>query len=174
MSLLEWHKALGRVCNGDDDAEFDRAIDVLKPIRSNAQLFFIGNGGSAAIASHMAVDYLNKGRFNARCLNDPAALTCLSNDYGYEHVFGIQLGLALQPNDVLVAISSSGVSKNITNAASAARDMMATVITLTGFEPDNPLRQIGHINFHVPSTNYGIVETAHLGLLHALLEAVTS
>jgi len=157
----------------DKETTFADAAAMLKGRRLiDAQLFFIGNGGSAAIASHMAIDFMNKGRFDARCLNDPAALTCLANDYGYKTVFEMQLGRSLKPNDVLVAISSSGQSENILAAAKSAK-MVTDVVTLTGFRFDNPLRQIGTHNFWVPSNNYGIVETAHLGILHALLEAAS-
>ncbi len=144
-------------------------VDLLKGMKNKGQLYFIGNGGSAAIASHMAIDFFNKGRFKARCFNDPAALTCLANDYGYNGVFEAQVARFIEPGDVLVAISSSGESENIVAAVAAAR-RKTDVVTLTGFKDDNRLRQMGTYNFHVPSTNYGIVETAHLGLLHALLE----
>jgi len=171
MYLVEWHKALGRVCN-NIYPDFDAVVERLKHTRKQGegQLMFIGNGGSAAIASHMATDFMNKGRFNTRCFNDLAALTCLSNDYGYENVFSMQIARANGLGDVLIAISSSGESKNICQAVEMAK---AGIITFTGFEETNRLRSLGHYNFYVPSKNYGIVETAHLGLLHALLEAVT-
>jgi D-sedoheptulose 7-phosphate isomerase len=174
VTLLEWHKALGRVCNGEQQDEFEYAVNVLVSRRDTSDLYFIGNGGSAAIASHMAIDFLNKGKFRARCFTDGAALTCLANDYSYKEVFLKQFQVCMRPHDVLVAISSSGESDNIVWCAQHAVDAKnVTVITLTGFEPDNRLRSFGTINFHVPSHNYGIVETVHLGILHALLEAVT-
>jgi D-sedoheptulose 7-phosphate isomerase len=159
---------------GDQAKTFDDVIKRVKDARElGCQLLFIGNGGSAAIASHMAIDFMNKGRLQARSFNDPAALTCLANDYGYEAVFEMQLAKALRSGDVLVAISSSGESENILAATrNAATIPSVSVVTLTGFEGDNRLRQLGHFNFWIPSNNYGIVETAHLGLLHALLEAV--
>jgi D-sedoheptulose 7-phosphate isomerase len=159
----------------DDDDTFAKVAKRLQDVRElGCQLMFIGNGGSAAIASHMAIDFMNKGRLHARSFNDAAALTCLANDYGYKTVFEMQLANAIRSGDVLVAISSSGQSENILSAArNAATIPSVSVVTLTGFRFDNPLRQIGTYNFWVPSNNYGIVETAHLGILHALLEEVS-
>jgi len=154
----------------DQQEDFAAVVDLLKVRKlMNGQLHFIGNGGSAAIASHMAIDFLNKADFATRCYNDAAALTCLSNDYGYKDVFFRQLKFA--PSDVLFAISSSGESENIVCCAKEAA-LLGKVVTLSGFRFDNQLRQCGAYNFWVPSSNYGIVETVHLGLLHALLEAV--
>ena len=141
-------------------------------IEMGRKYFFIGNGGSAAIASHMATDFSNKAGISALALNDLSALTCVSNDYGYGDVFERQLGWHAKPGDRLFAISSSGQSANILNAAKYAGRAGLMVITMSGFAPDNPLRQLGDVNFYVPSSSYGIVETAHLAILHALLEDV--
>lgn len=134
-------------------------------------LFFIGNGGSAAIGSHMAADWSNRAYVSAYALNDAAALTATANDYGYAEVFTRQLLHHIDEHDMLIAVSSSGMSENIIRAVNAVSDI-ATVVTLTGFSADNNLRKLGHINFYVPSSDYGIVETAHLGILHALLDKV--
>ncbi len=136
---------------------------------SHNKLIFIGNGGSAAIASHMAIDYSKAGGINATAMNDPVALTCLSNDYGYCHVFDKQLAWQHREGDVLVAISSSGQSKNILNAVDFVKPY-STVFTFSGFKADNPLRKIGHFNFYVPSDAYGFVELSHMILLHGILD----
>jgi D-sedoheptulose 7-phosphate isomerase len=137
---------------------------------SGHKLIFIGNGGSAAIASHMAIDYSKNGNLRALALNDPAALTCLSNDLGFENVFAKQIELHGWSGDVVVAISSSGRSANILNAVRAAKDKRIDVLTLSGFTPDNPLRMEGGTNFYVPSGEYGFVEITHLILCHAILD----
>src|SRR6516225_4013827 len=80
------------------------------------KLIFIGNGGSAAIASHMATDYSKNGGIRALALNDSVMLTCLGNDLGYGEVFANQVELYARPQDLLIAISSSGRSANILNA----------------------------------------------------------
>jgi D-sedoheptulose 7-phosphate isomerase len=131
---------------------------------------FIGNGGSAAIASHLAVDFSKNGGMRARALNDGAALTCLGNDFGYEHVFAKQIEWHARAGDVVVAISSSGGSANILNAVEAARGRDCTVATFSGFREDNELRRAGDVNFYVRSDQYGFVEVAHLALCHAILD----
>lgn len=134
------------------------------------RVFFIGNGGSAAIASHMAADWLKAGRFASMCFNDGAALTCLANDLGYENVFRAPLELHARPGDLLFAISSSGRSASILNAVQWAVSHGVFTVTLSGFAPDNPLRSMGNQNIYVPSARYGTVEIAHLAILHAVLD----
>ena len=129
-------------------------------------VYLIGNGGSAAVASHIYNDFCNVGGLRAVTLHEPALLTCFSNDYGYEHAYSTMLEKTARKNDLLIAISSSGQSKNIINAAIAMRARQATVITLTGFSVNNPLRTIGELNYWVDSKSYGLVEIAHLFTLH--------
>ena len=134
------------------------------------RLIFIGNGGSAAIASHMAADYQKNGGFSAICFNDAASLTCISNDLGYENVFSIPISKHGRFGDILFAISSSGESNNILRAVDMAVGMHMNVVTLSGFEAYNKLRGKGGVNFYVPSMSYGVVEIAHLAILHGLLD----
>ena len=153
----------------------DEAVDwaVARARRAHAdgnKLMFIGNGGSAAIASHLAIDFSKNGGMRACAFNDGAALTCLANDLGYENVFAHQIALHGRPGDLLVAISSSGCSANILNGVEAARLNGAEVMTLSGFKPDNPLRAMGEVNLYVPSMDYGFVEISHLTLGHAILD----
>ncbi len=130
-------------------------------------IYLIGNGGSAAICSHIAND-LVKAKISAFAMTDPAVLTCLSNDYGYDNVYQKQLA-SHSINTTLVAVSSSGKSENILRAVNWAMDMDMNVITFTGFLADNPVRKAGNINYWVPSNNYGVVECAHLCMLHAIV-----
>lgn len=134
------------------------------------KLIFIGNGGSSTIASHMAVDYTKNGGIRAMCYSDAAFLTCLGNDLGYENVYAKPVEMFAQEGDVLVAISSSGKSANITNAVNEARKAKCKVITMSGFGDDNPLRKMGDLNFYVPNTEYGYVEITHLVICHAVLD----
>jgi len=134
------------------------------------KLMFIGNGGSASIASHMATDYSKNGGLRAQSFNDSAMLTCLGNDLGYENVFAKQIELYARPRDLLIAISSSGRSANILNGVKAARAAGCLVMTLSGFGADNPLRRLGDINFYLASDQYGFVEIGHLAICHAVLD----
>jgi D-sedoheptulose 7-phosphate isomerase len=134
------------------------------------KLIFIGNGGSATIASHMATDYSKNGGIRALALNDSSMLTCLGNDLGYDRVFAKQIELYACPGDLVIAISSSGRSANILNAVKAARAAKCKVITLSGFTADNPLRSLGDLNFYIASDRYGFVEIGHLTICHAVLD----
>ena len=137
---------------------------------SGNKVILIGNGGSAAIASHHAIEFLKNGGIRAQALNDLAALTCLSNDLGYANVFSEQLKTQGVPGDMLIAISSSGQSVNILKAAEVARTNRMKIATFSGFQPDNLLRGRGDVNFYVNSNQYGFVEVAHHALIQAILD----
>lgn len=134
------------------------------------KIMLIGNGGSAAVASHMANDFSKNGGLRALALNDASVLTCLSNDYGYEHVFAKQIEWHARAGDVLIAISSSGKSPNILKGVEAARERGCRVLGLSGFGADNPLRGMADMNIHVPSDFYGFVEITHLAICHCILD----
>lgn len=138
--------------------------------RRGGKIMFIGNGGSAAIASHFALDYWHAGGVRALSFNDGSQLTCLSNDHGYDQVFALPVRKFADPNDILVAISSSGRSPNILYAVRAAREKGCKVLTLSGFGNDNPLRRLGNVNFYLPISHYGYVESAHAVILHCILD----
>jgi D-sedoheptulose 7-phosphate isomerase len=138
------------------------------------KIVFIGNGGSAAIASHQAVDYWKNGGIRAMAFNDSSLLTCVSNDYSYAEVFEKPVEMFADPGDLLIAISSSGRSENILRGVRAALNKGCAVITMSGFKPDNPLRTFGYVNFYADSTSYGHVEIAHLAICHALIDTLIS
>ena len=151
----------------------DQCGELLKRChQKKRKLIFIGNGGSAAIASHQAIDYWKNGRIRAIAFNDSSLLTCIANDYGYDRVFVEPLKMFSEPEDILIAVSSSGKSQNIIQAVHMAQNLNLKVFTLSGFEASNPLRGMGDINFYIPSFNYGIVEVSHLSILHSLLDSL--
>jgi len=134
------------------------------------KIMFVGNGGSAGIASHLATDFSKNGNLRSMAFNDASALTCLGNDLGYENIFAKQIEFHARAGDLLIAISSSGRSPNILAAVKAARARNCRVVTYSGFTEDNDLRRTGDINFFVQSREYGFVEVAHLALCHAVLD----
>lgn len=136
------------------------------------KIIFVGNGGSAGIVSHQVFDFWKNGGLRTICFNDPASLTGSANDYGYHNVFSRPLGVFAQAGDVLVAISSSGQSANIVNAAVEAKKSGCAVITLSAFSEHNALRRLGDWNFYVPSHHYGFVEVAHLAISHSFLDHI--
>jgi D-sedoheptulose 7-phosphate isomerase len=137
---------------------------------SGHKLMFVGNGGSATTASHMATDYNKNGNLRTLALNDSSMLTCLGNDYSFADVFARQVEFHATRGDLLVAISSSGKSPNILNATKAARRLGCTILTMSGFDADNPLRREGDMNVYLPSDLYGIVEIGHLAICHAIVD----
>lgn len=137
------------------------------------KLFFIGNGGSAAIAIHNTADFMKNGGMKTVSMYDGATLTCLGNDYGYEHVFEKQIARLGDEEDMLVAISSSGNSSNIVKGITAALDRNMKVVTFSGFETHNAIRQMGNYNVYVPCKQYGIVESIHGMLLQAIVDMVS-
>jgi len=139
---------------------------------ANKKIIFIGNGASASIASHMSTDFWKNGGMRAVAFNDAALLTCLSNDCGYENVFGKSIEMFADEGDILFAISSSGKSENILNGVRAARNQGVKVVTFSGFSTENPLRQMGDFNFYVPDYAYGAVEILHLAICHCILDIV--
>lgn len=156
---------------------YDEGIKLLVEIftrhkESKSQLFFIGNGGSSAIASHMTADFMKNGGMNTYSLYDNAVTTCMGNDYGYEYIFSTPMEFLVRENDLVVAISSSGNSANIINAVRVAKKKRASVITFTGFKPDNSAKQMGDINVYVPCEKYGIVESVHNLILQQIVDVI--
>ncbi len=141
-----------------------------KTANNKGKVFVIGNGGSAGIASHFATDLLKGLNIPALTLFDSNIMTCLSNDYGYERVFSVPLERLMKKEDLLVAISSSGQSLNILNAAEVAQEKKASLITLSGFLSDNPLREMGDLNIWINAEDYGLVETGHFFILHTIVD----
>lgn len=140
-------------------------------VRKNQGIVYvIGNGGSAGIASHFSNDLMKALQIPSQTFYDSNLLTCLANDIGYENVFSYPLQQLLKTDDLLVAISSSGQSKNILNAAELAHEKNASLVTLSGFSQTNPLRLKGDLNFWVDSKDYGLVETSHFFLLHTVVD----
>jgi len=140
------------------------------------QVFVLGNGGSASTASHMAADLgkntigPNMRRFRILSLNDNIPLlTALSNDLGYDNVFAEQLQNLIQPGDVLIVISGSGKSPNVLRAMEYARSQSAEVAALLGFG-GGPAADLADLSVVIDSSDYGVVEDAHLIVNHILVE----
>ncbi|MBL7183767.1 MAG: SIS domain-containing protein [Anaerolineae bacterium] len=150
-------------------------IGVLHYARLNdRQVLILGNGGSAATASHFACD-LGKGtvmpgqpRFRVIALTDNMSLfSALANDYGYEHVFAEQLANLARAGDIVIGISGSGNSANVLKAIELARTMQATTIGFVGFDGGR-LKETVDLCIHVPSDCMEQVEDIHLMLEHLI------
>ena len=124
-------------------------IKLCKQIKKNKKkIVIVGNGGSAAIASHFSVDMTKVGGIRCINFNESDLLTCFSNDYGYENWVVNALKFYADRGDMVILISSSGKSKNIVNAAKYTKNNGLKLITFTGFSKNNSINKLGHINFH--------------------------
>ena len=162
---------------GNESYIYEDGIKLLVDIftekkREGAKVYFIGNGGSAAIASHMTADFMKNGGMNTVSLYDNAVTTCMGNDYGYQDIFSRPLGFLASQGDLLVAISSSGKSQNIINSIDVAKEKDMEVVTLTGFDSDNPARMSANISVYIPSHKYGIVESIHNLILQEIVDLI--
>jgi D-sedoheptulose 7-phosphate isomerase len=154
-------------------------IEVLQQARRKGnQVFILGNGGSASTASHFACDLAKNTRqeglphFRVIGLTDNMAMfSALANDDGYENVFTEQLAGLLRPEDIVIAISASGNSQNVINAAEMAHRYEATIIGFTGFDGGR-LGQLANINLHVNSNIIEHVEDIHLMLEHLIVKTI--
>ena len=138
--------------------------------KNKNKIIIIGNGGSAAIASHFATDICKNTKLVCQCFNESSMITCLANDFGYENWTKKAIEYYGKRGDVLIAISSSGSSKNIINAAKISKKLKLNLITLSGFSKRNQLQNKGLVNFHVDSNNYNVIESVHLIILLQIIE----
>ena len=168
QSLVEKTEFTDRDGNSLDYEEgIKKNLGMLESLRDRGgNLFLVGNGGSAAVVSHILTDFINVAKLNARTLHESSLLSCMSNDYGYENSFSEPLSILAREKDLLIAISSSGCSPNIHNAVESIKKAGGEAITLSGFGHDNPLRSMGDLNVWLDSKSYGLVEIGHLFYLH--------
>jgi len=138
------------------------------------KVYLIGNGGSAAVASHAIPDFIKACGIAAFTLHESSLMTCMSNDLGYDQAFARILNVVFSPQDILIAISSSGNSENICNAVKMAIDIGGGVFTLSGFKPDNTLRNLGDLNIWLDACDYGLVEIGHLFILHNIADRISA
>ena len=160
------------------NASFDRSLTAVSEFFKLAtgnkkSIWWVGNGGSASICSHLSQDMMNKLGIRSQYFGDASLMTCMSNDYGYEQVYARPLSVYASEYDLLIAISSSGNSANILNAVDMATKKNMQIITLSGMKEDNKLWNTkSNISFLVTSDLYGIVEVSHEAILHGIIETM--
>ena len=151
---------------------------VAKNIMINAKknknkILIFGNGGSAAISSHFSVDLTKNAKVRCVNFNESDLITCFSNDYGYEKWIEKAIKYYGNKNDVLIAISSSGESKNIINGCKMAKKMkFKKIITFSGNNKKNSLSKLGNLNFWVNSKAYNQIENIHQMWLLSLVDLI--
>ena len=148
--------------------------NLLLDVRNNKKKILIfGNGGSASIASHFSVDLTKNARLRCLNFNEADLVTCFANDYGFEHWAEKAVDFYGDEGDLLIVISSSGQSQNMLNAVKAARNAsFHSVVTLSGFLEENPLKKMGDINLWVNNKSYNFVENVHQIWLLAITDLV--
>ena len=134
---------------------------LLKIRKKGGKAIIAGNGGSAAMASHVSVDLTKQAGIRTVNFNEADLITCFANDYGYENWVAKSIEFYGDERDLAILVSSSGKSHNMVNAAIQANKMGIEVITLTGFDIDNPLKQHGSLNFWLNSQAYNVIENTH-------------
>ena len=166
-------KVAGKECS------LERALqavqDTFIEVRSkNKAVWWVGNGGSSALCSHLSQDLLNKLKMRSQSMSDVSLLTCMANDFGYEQVYARPLETLAQEGDLLIAVSSSGKSKNILNCVELTKRKKMPLISLSAFEANNPLWQMSDcgVSFYLNCDLYGLVEVGHEALLHSAIETL--
>ena len=152
--------------------------EILNSIKNKRDFFSCGNGGSAATAEHLSCDF-SKGsctntnlNFKVFSLNSNVSLmTAIANDISYDDVFSYQLNRYGKANDVLLAFSVSGTSKNIIKCTKIAKKKKIKIISFTGFN-GGTLKKLSNYNINFSSNNFGIVEDCHLTIMHFISQYI--
>lgn len=147
--------------------------DIVKNVRHrDTQMLLAGNGASAAIASHAAVDFTKQAGVRASTFNEADLITCFANDYGYDRWMAKAVEFYAKPGDAVVLISCSGKSPSVVNAAETAKTMGLKIVTFTGFAADNPLKMRGDVNFWLDSRAYNIIECVHMIWITTVIDLI--
>jgi D-sedoheptulose 7-phosphate isomerase len=174
VAIKDYFDAFWNVLSGISSAEIDDATAILEDAyHHDRTIYIIGNGQSAATASAFTLDLTKQTisanlqrRFRVISLTDnSAAITAWANDVSYDAIFTEQLKSLFREGDVLVSISVSGNSPSVVNACEWVRAQNGKIIALAGFEGGR-MKPYADACIVVNSSNYGFVETAHIGILH--------
>ncbi len=179
LSLKEAQNALNKLISNDATLlEIESAAKILiESLETGHKIFSCGNGGSMCDAMHFAEELTGRYRKNRKAypaiaINDPGHLTCVANDFGYDHVFSRYLEAHGKAKDTLIAISTSGKSKNILNAARLAQSKGIKVISLTG-KINSDFKQVSDVYISTPGGQFADrVQELHIKVLHILIELV--
>ena len=169
LSAVSFRDATGQEMAADQG--FARWLELGEDLRHRrGTIYLVGNGASAAMASHFAADLAKNAHLHTQVFSDLSLITAISNDIGYDQVFALPLQRRAQAGDMLVAISSSGRSPSVLAAVEVARALALTVVTLSAMTPDNPLRTRGSLNAWIAAPSYGLAETGHAAILHRWMD----
>ena len=153
---------------------FKKVASLIKKNSKRNKIIICGNGGSSSIASHVATDITKILNKKTLTFADDNLITCYANDYGYENWTLELMKIYLEPKDLVILISSSGMSQNIVNAAKYIKTKKNILITLTGFNKKNKLMKYGNVNVWVDSKKYNIIEMVHHIFLVAIIDSLSN
>lgn len=153
---------------------FKKVASLIKKNSKRNKIIICGNGGSSSIASHVATDITKILNKKTLTFADDNLITCYANDYGYENWTLELMKIYLEPKDLVILISSSGMSQNIVNAAKYIKTKKNILITLTGFNKKNKLKKYGNVNVWVDSKKYNIIEMVHHIFLVAIIDSLSN
>lgn len=171
----EYFADVARCVDGADKNLLAKAAEVISSVGARGgKIILVGNGGSAAMASHVAVDLVKVAGVRAVNFNEADLITCFANDYGYDQWVVKALDFYADPVDLVVLISSSGLSPNIINGAIKTKQIGLPLITFSGFDVANPLKSLGDFNFWANSKYYNVVEMTHHIWLVALSDKIAA
>ena len=155
------------------EPQFEDFKRIALNIKNNdGKLMFAGNGASASISAHGAVDFTKQGGVRAVTFNEANIITCFSNDFGYDNWMREAVKFYGKKEDALVLISVSGESPSVINAAKTAKEQGIPIITFSGREKNNSLKTLGDLNFWVDSHAYNIVECIHMIWVTTVIDAM--
>jgi D-sedoheptulose 7-phosphate isomerase len=180
-SLNDAQQVLSKCLNNQEILEsIDKAASIIaNSLSEGNKIISCGNGGSLCDATHFAEELTGRFHNNRRplpaiAINDPGYLTCVANDYGFEYVFSRYVEAFGQKGDVLLAISTSGSSKNIVNAAREARKKSMNIVSLTG-EGNNELSELSDVSINVPYKGYADrIQEIHIKVIHIIIQIIES
>tara|TARA_X000000950_G_scaffold283148_1_gene383388 strand:- start:1587 stop:2138 length:552 start_codon:yes stop_codon:yes gene_type:complete len=164
---------INKLLSNSDTLSLEKiAKSLISANRNNKKIIIFGNGGSAAISSHVSVDLTKNAKIRSVNFNEADLLTCFSNDFGYKKVYSKSLEFYADAGDVVIIISSSGKSKNVLEAAKICKKKKLLLYTFTGFSKSNPLKKMGNINLWVNSKAYNIIENIHQIWLLSIVDRI--
>ena len=171
LYFKKYFESVRQKLNSIDSPQLEQAASMVWAThKAGKKVIVVGNGGSAAMASHVAVDFVKAASIRTINFNEADLITCFANDYGYEHWVAKAMEAYADSGDLAIIISSSGRSQNMLNATETSKKMGLSVITVSGFLSNNPLRKLGDLNLWVDSSEYNIVEMTHHIWLVAIID----
>ena len=176
-SMMEESVETKRMCEALAPKIEDAADLIANALKNNKKILLAGNGGSAAMSSHIAAEFVGRYKIERKGLQaialttDLAAITAIGNDYGFDTIFERQLEALADEGDVFIVLSTSGNSRNLIKAVEAAKKLDVHVIGLLG-KDGGKLKNTSNVEIIVPSDNTPRIQEAHLMILHIICELI--